>query len=374
VLRDYLDAWGKALLECRPVEHAAAEAAVRLAYAAGGLAPPRRIIWCGGPLHMAEQMAAASPRDDVGVNVKAQLFDAVHTRVATFAEVFWKEAVVAAAELVGPYGTGPAAEGYAKGTAVTAAVHSLVGDAVNERLSRLTTRARHVARRWRGLPRLLPVRGLDEVAVGPHDLASLGIYRYLHDVLGWREPTRPLQGLWAIAGGADWVVPHEHVCWLAERPTALQTDARSRLHCPTGPALRYQDGWRAYVWKGVQVPAWMIEHPQRITPAKIGETFEPLRRNCMIEIMTPERFVRTGAVGRMSQDETGVLWRASWSLRGIPIGSWSAVEVVDGTAASDGSRRRYFLRVPSRMRTAREAVAWTYGLTAEQYAGLELRT
>jgi hypothetical protein len=48
--------------------------------------------------------------------------------------------------------------------------------------------------------------------------------------------------------------------------------------------------------------------------------------------------------------------------------------VVNGTAESDGSHKHYFLRVPSRMRSAREAVAWTYGMTPEQYGGLELRT
>ena len=94
----------------------------------------------------------------------------------------------------------------------------------------------------------------------------------------------------------------------------------------------------------------------------------------MIEIMTPERFVKSGGPARIAEDETGVLWRKLWGYRGVTVGSWTAVEVVNGTAESDGSRKRYFLRVPSRMRTPREAVAWTYGLTAEQYAGLELRT
>jgi hypothetical protein len=48
--------------------------------------------------------------------------------------------------------------------------------------------------------------------------------------------------------------------------------------------------------------------------------------------------------------------------------------VVNGTPETDGSRRRYVLRVPSRMRTAREAVAWTYGLTPERYGQLDVRT
>ena len=82
----------------------------------------------------------------------------------------------------------------------------------------------------------------------------------------------------------------------------------------------------------------------------------------------------TGVVAQVSKDETGILWRKFWSFRGVTVGSWTAVEVVNGTAEADGSRKRYFLRVPPAMRTPREAVAWTYGLTADQYAALELRT
>ena len=57
------------------------------------------------------------------------------------------------------------------------------------------------------------------------------------------------------------------------------------------------------------------------TAATIGEMFEPVLRNCMIEIMTPERFVKTGVVGRVAEDDTGVLWRKLWSFRGVTIGS-----------------------------------------------------
>jgi len=52
----------------------------------------------------------------------------------------------------------------------------------------------------------------------------------------------------------------------------------------------------------------------------------------------------------------------------------AVVEVVNGTAEPDGSHRRYFLSVPPECRTACEAVAWTYGMTAEQYRALRVRT
>jgi len=221
---------------------------------------------------------------------------------------------------------------------------------------------------------MLPRNGFDEVAVTPRELASLGVYEYLHNALAWHGPVQPLQGLWKIAKSAGWLVPYEQVCWICERPSRLHTDAKSRLHCPDGSALGYPDGWTVFAWKGVQVPAWMIEHPERISLHAIADTFEPVLRNCMIEIMTPERFVKKGGASQVAQDETGVLWRRLWGFRGVTIGSWTAVEVVNATPEADGTHRHYWLRVPSRMHTAREAVAWTYGLSAEQYANLELRT
>jgi Domain of unknown function (DUF6745) len=56
------------------------------------------------------------------------------------------------------------------------------------------------------------------------------------------------------------------------------------------------------------------------------------------------------------------------------LDKWKAVEVVDGTPESSGTCRHYVIPVPANLRTAREAVAWTYGLSGAEYAGLELRT
>ncbi|MBK9080475.1 MAG: hypothetical protein IPL91_15900 [Hyphomicrobium sp.] len=77
----------------------------------------------------------------------------------------------------------------------------------------------------------------------------------------------------------------------------------------------------------------------------------------MLEKYGLERFCRESGK-RVQQDETGSLWRA---------GAIWAVEVVNGTPESDGSRKTYFLRVPPTVETAREGVAWTYGLRRRDY-------
>jgi hypothetical protein len=59
----------------------------------------------------------------------------------------------------------------------------------------------------------------------------------------------------------------------------------------------------------------------------------------------------------------GVLWRIDMPGDEPVV----IVEVVNSTPEPDGTSRTYWLRVPPRTRTAREGVAWTFGLTAQEY-------
>lgn len=66
----------------------------------------------------------------------------------------------------------------------------------------------------------------------------------------------------------------------------------------------------------------------------------------------------------MQEDDYGRLWR---TRREIGSEALVAVEVANATVERDGSQRRYFLRVPPTVRSARRAVAWTFGLTRGEY-------
>jgi hypothetical protein len=83
------------------------------------------------------------------------------------------------------------------------------------------------------------------------------------------------------------------------------------------------------------------------------------------EIHGAAAFIRDAGGERLDHDERyGTLW---W--RNVPGDEpIVTIEVVNRTREPDGSFKRYWLRVPPTMRTAREAVAWTFGMPAEQYA------
>jgi hypothetical protein len=65
----------------------------------------------------------------------------------------------------------------------------------------------------------------------------------------------------------------------------------------------------------------------------ISAAQDPQIRRCMIDVLTPERFIANGGAYRVCEDEAGVLWRQRWCWE-----AWAAVEV-----------------------------AWTYGLPEQRY-------
>jgi hypothetical protein len=96
------------------------------------------------------------------------------------------------------------------------------------------------------------------------------------------------------------------------------------------------------------------------------------------EIHGAAAFIRDAGGERLDHDKRyGTLWRRHMSR---PVGVDDEghrilddepvvmIEVVNRTREPDGRFKRYWPRVPPGMRTAREAVAWTFNMPAEQYA------
>ena len=90
-------------------------------------------------------------------------------------------------------------------------------------------------------------------------------------------------------------------------------------------------------------------------------------RRVMLEHFGFDRYLRDSGAARTQSDEFGTLWRVA--LPGDePL---VMVEVVNATPEPDGTVRTYFLRVPPHIDTARSAVAWTFDLSADEYAPLQ---
>ncbi|PJE99711.1 hypothetical protein CUT44_04240 [Streptomyces carminius] len=325
--------WRRTAAETGRADRAAAEKGVRLAYRAAGLAEPERIVWAGSP-----RAAVAAVRELEGAG------RSVRREVRTLPWAAERERLHAR---LGPAGW---AEHWARtGAPLWGTTRALV--------ERIRT---GVVEESAGSPAEEPAVRLVllDAVLGQHDapwLAALGA--------GGGAEAGPLGGLAAVARAAGWWWPYERVVVVTERPLELHRDEAGRLDRGDGPALVFPDGFALHAWKGMPVPADFLTSLGTLTPERIRAEENAELRRVMLEHYGYDRYLAESGARPVHRDSTGVLWRIDLE-NDEPV---LTVEVVNSTPEPDGSHRTYWLRVPPSVRTAREGVAWTFGLEADGY-------
>lgn len=323
----YDEEWTKIGLCTDPADRPRAEAGIRLVYELAGLKPPEKIVWCGSPFSIAltyglvrgsvrdsvrdsvwrsvresvhdsvrnsvRDSVCDSVRDSVAVRVRDSVWDIkVRVRDSILDSVrksVWDSVGVRVRDSVGDSvrdsvwrsvrdsvwdsvrdsvgdsvavsvresvwrSVGALVSGSVRDN-VAVSVEDSVGDSVRERV-------------WRSVG----VRARDsiwECGYGQHDANWLAFYRFFRDECGLVAETNRLDGLVEIAQSAGWFLPCEHICFVSERHNIVRLGEQGRIHCETGPAIQYPDGWGIYAWHGVRVPAHWIEDRANLDPREV---------------------------------------------------------------------------------------------------------
>ncbi|MFE3664280.1 DUF6745 domain-containing protein [Streptomyces sp. NPDC059164] len=325
-----VNAWRGVAAATGGADRAAAEAGVRRAYRTAGLAEPDRIIWTASPRAAVETVEKLT---DAGRSVREE----VRTRP-------WADERRRMYDELGPAGW--------------SALWSATGAQLWETTAALAERIRT------GVVADLAPRPQDEGAVrlllldavlGQHDAAWLAAF----DGHGER-----LAGLAEVARNAGWWWPYEHAVVITERPDVLHRDEAGRLDHGEGPALAYGDGFALHAWRGMPVPAAFLDELPSLTPERIRAEENAELRRVMLEYYGYDRYLTESGAEPVHRDETGILWRIALDGDEDVV----MVEVVNSTPEPDGTYRTYWLRVPPATRTAKDGVAWTFGLEGAAYA------
>jgi len=326
----YVDSWRTVAAATGTADRAAAEDGLRLAYRSAGLAEPERIVWVDSPRAAVE---AVGKLVDAGRSVR----DEVRTRP-------WALERRRMYDELGPAGW--------------SALWSATGAQLWETTAALAERIRAgiVADLARRPEEESKVRlALLDAVLGQHDAAWLAAF----DGRGDR-----LNGLAEVARNAGWWWPYERVVVISERPEALHRDEAGRLDRGDGPALAYRDGFSLHAWRGMPVPAEFLAELNTLTPRRIREEENAELRRVMLEFYGYDRYLSESGAEPVHRDETGILWRIALDGDEDVV----MVEVVNSTPEPDGTHRTYWLRVPPTTRSAKEGVAWTFGLSGDVYA------
>jgi hypothetical protein len=154
-----------------------------------------------------------------------------------------------------------------------------------------------------------------------------------------------------------------NVCFACTKPLVMQTTEEALFHNPDGPAVLWSDNLKTYAWKGTIVTPDIIEEKDSVTYRRITEETNAEIRRVMLEIYGESRYLLDSNAKVISEDSCGILYRLDFS-NDEPL---VMVRVINSTAEPDGSHRSYFLRVPPTIKTAREAVAWTFEMESTEY-------
>ncbi|MFB7455664.1 DUF6745 domain-containing protein [Streptomyces sp. NPDC056188] len=326
--------WREVAAATRPADRPAAEEGVRLAYRLAGLPEPEHIIWAGSPSEGVAVATRLTAEGTAGRTVR----DAVRTRP-------WAAVRKRVLDRLGP-------AGWAAHWALTGAQLWDGTVALTERIRTGVVEASTTAPEDEQAVRLV----LLDAVLGQHDAAWLAAF-------DGQDGAEALDGIAAVARAAGWWWPYERAAVVCERPVELHRDEAGRLDRGDGPALAFPDGFALHAWRGMPIPAEFLAQLGELTPARIREEENAELRRVMLEHYGYERYLEDSGAEPVQRDKAGVLWRIE--LEGDePL---VMVEVVNSTPEPDGTHRTYWLRVPPSTRTARQGVAWTFGLEEADY-------
>ena len=164
----------------------------------------------------------------------------------------------------------------------------------------------------------------------------------------------------------------ENMAVLVARPTAIKRNVETRLHCTTGPAIPWADGWGCYYVGGVLVPPHAVESPESITAEEVLSTANLEVRRVLIDQMGRDKFVAQAKFAVLHEDDhTAILpddRRVTEHRRLLSIdmpGEDEPMVMVEVVCPSTG--RQYLLRVPPTVKTCAEGVAWTFTQEEQVY-------
>lgn len=155
----------------------------------------------------------------------------------------------------------------------------------------------------------------------------------------------------------------EGVIFACKKPLFVSADDRFRLHNEVGPALEFLDGYKHFAWHGITIAEEIWTNFHLIMPETITHEPNVERRRALIDKYGTARYLTDSDATLVSSDECGDLFRIELK-NDEPI---VMVRVTNSTPEADGAFKQYFLRVPPDTQTARDGIAWTFGVEAHEY-------
>lgn len=203
---------------------------------------------------------------------------------------------------------------------------------------------------------------------GQQEAGSLSFYDFFRQTK-LLKCVNDLEGFYEAAEESGWWKPYDNCIIATRKPLRVAVEESGDLHHESEKALEYRDGWGLYRWRGISVPDWVITNPERITASTIDTEANIELRRVLLERFGFEAYLEEGGFTELDSDPRfGVLYQKEMpGSNGADAELLTLCRVVNSTPEPDGSFNNYALAVPPEMKTAHEAVAWSFQMTPEEY-------
>ncbi|MEZ0260825.1 MAG: DUF6745 domain-containing protein [Alphaproteobacteria bacterium] len=345
MLTRYVEKWTRVGLSTQPLDRVRASSAVDEVYRCAGLIPPAEKIFMDSPLSAAtlavqymktDRFLWLQTRDDIMNEVKLALKDEVRQDVWDLA----KSRIVEKIRMTGR-------------STWDHVVECGREDALEDACARAANPDAPATQKWAG------------AGYNQYGYSWLAFYDFFltEAKIGF---CAKLGGLIAAAQETGGFWPFENTAIIVARPAAMKYDDARRLHCESGPAIRYADGWGSFAWHGVRVPkAWIMDKAM-LAPRTALQWRNVEQRRAACEIVGWHKILQLLNARVIDKDDNPQIGELLEVI--IPeLGPERFLRVQCGTG------RIFALPVPPTMRSALQANAWTYGLAPNDYRP-EIRT
>ncbi|MNV60667.1 hypothetical protein D3C71_1531390 [compost metagenome] len=195
-------------------------------------------------------------------------------------------------------------------------------------------------------------------------LSWLAFFRRVCDL----PNTEKIEPLLRIAQSCGWAWFFDGAAIITDRPNAIHRDEENRLHCETGSALEYRDGFSIYAWHGTRIPAEWINNKASITP-KVALTWENIeQRRVAIEIVGWSKILRELDAKVIDADGDPLIGRL------VEVNLPDLDRPARFCRVQCGTGREFAIGVPPGITTALAAQAWMQGVNPNEFVRPEIRT
>ena len=380
---EYGERWAKIGLSTESANRSEAEKAINESYQLAGLPSPKKIVWCGSPLSQGlvyaivlnKKKLIKEVKDSVKNSIKNSVWDSVGDSVGNSVRNSIGSSVRNSVRNSVWDSVGDSVGNSVRNSvrnSVKNSVWDSVGDSVKNSVRNSVKNSVWDSVRnsvWDSVGDSVKNSVRNSVwnsIYGQHEAGWLSYYSFFREVCGLEKETEKLNGLFGVSKNAGWFLPYQNICWVSERHSILNRDDGGRIHSFTEPSIMYPDGWTIYAIHGVLVPEYVVMDPEKITVQDIEKEENAEIRRIKINRYGQDKFLKDSDSVKIHEDDYGTLWKKDL-LNDEPI---VMVELINSTPEPDNSFKHYFIRVPPTVKTAHEAVGWTFGKTDKNYKPL----